>query len=290
MIESRARENGANVAIRTAKQIAEIEPLAKTHKLGLKVENTAIVNSSLILEALTKQCEAVSGIEIQYDTTVTDASDPNHVVTNRGIIHCDFMINAAGAYADKIAHQSDCGLKYRLLPFKGIYKKLSDRLSQKISTNIYPVPDLNYPFLGIHLTKTVNGNVLVGPNAIPAFGPENYRGLQQLDRSFWKITWADIMMFLRNKDFRKLALTEPYNAIPKGFLKQTQQLCHDVTMSDIQPSSKIGIRPQLIDWQQKKLVMDFVIEKNQKSLHILNAISPAFTSAPAFAKYCVSRL
>lgn len=153
--------------------------------------------------------------------------------------------------------------------------------------NIYPVPDIRNPFLGVHFTKSYDGTVYVGPTAIPAFGRENYGIFKGIDSEAISILWRDLVLFFVNKKFRNVALTEPRKYFNKSFFEDISPMLKGLEPKYLIPSEKVGIRPQLVNWENKELVMDFLVIKDSNSIHILNAISPAFTSAFAFAEFVV---
>ena len=290
IIYDRATQNGATVSWLNQNDLNQKEPLAKTYQKALWVKDTASVDSQKILTKLTELISK-NAVQIKLNTAFKKKLSDTCISTTTGIQHFDILINCTGAYSDKIAHQFGLGLNYRLIPFKGIYYLLSNTLSESIHSHIYPVPNLKNPFLGIHFTKSITGAVYLGPTAIPAFGPENYTitdGL--LNKDIASILYADSILFLKNNKFRSAALTEPKYYIKYFFYKKAAELVKTLNIRDITPSTKVGIRPQLVNWKTKELVMDFLIEKGPTSIHILNAISPAFTSAPAFANYIRTKI
>ena len=157
-----------------------------------------------------------------------------------------------------------------------------------VKGNIYPVPDINYPFLGVHFSKTINGQVYIGPTAIPALGRENYGFYKGINHEILKFACIGSTLFFKNRQFRAIALSEIKKYSHKHFFNDARSLVKDITISDILSSDKNGIRPQLIDVHKNELVMDYVILQDQNSLHILNTISPGFTSSMEFAKLVVS--
>ncbi len=159
-----------------------------------------------------------------------------------------------------------------------------------VNGSIYPVPNIKNPFLGVHFTKGVGGDVYLGPTAIPAFGRENYGLLQGLDSESLTILLQDMALLIKNKKFRAIAFEEPRKYIFRYFFADARKLVKRLDKDDIMSCSKIGIRPQLIDTAANELVMDFLIKRAENSIHILNAISPAFTSAMTFAKLVVDEI
>lgn len=281
---NRATQNGAKVDLIDEKQLAEIEPNAKTIQQAIFSHYTAVVDPQRILDRLQKELINTGKVTILFDTAFKGRAIGSAVITNNGTITYRQFINVAGAYSDQIAHSFGVGHKYMLIPFKGVYRQLKPEKTSLVNGSIYPVPDIRNPFLGIHFTKSVKGDVYLGPTAIPAFGRENYGILSGLDSESYGILVRDLALLFKNKKFRSIAFDEPKKYIFKYFFADAQKLVKKLSTDDIMPCSKIGIRPQLINLETNELVMDFLIEKSENSLHVLNAISPAFTSSMAFAK------
>lgn len=284
----RALQNGAKVDLIDETQLATIEPHARTCQKALYSHYTTIVDNQAILASLYDDLKKSGNAKIQFETAFVKPIDDFTIETTKGLIRFKTLINAAGAFADKVAHAFDVGKSYYLIPFKGIYKKLIKEKSHLVNGNIYPVPDLRNPFLGVHFTRNLHGDVYIGPTAIPAFGRENYGLLQGIDREAAKIVLNQIKLFCMNPKFRSVALQEPKKYFSSYFYHDAKKLVKELHKDWIIPTQKVGIRPQLIDVNKKELMMDFLIKKNHHTLHVLNAISPAFTSSMAFAKYVVT--
>jgi L-2-hydroxyglutarate oxidase LhgO len=150
--------------------------------------------------------------------------------------------------------------------------------------NVYPVPDPRMPFLGVHFTKSVTGDIYVGPTATPALGRENYGLLRGLDGEAPQILLRCARMFLRNPQFRALARDELRKYLPSSFFADCARLVRGLRPDDLEPCPKVGIRPQLVDTRTQALVTDFLVQSDGPTVHVLNAISPAFTSSMAFAR------
>lgn len=284
-LEIRAKQNGANVKLIDLKTLAELEPYAKSTELALYSHDTTVVDPKLIMESLKQELIKTGKVKIIFNTLFIKKNTENSIQTSQGIFYFKNLINAAGSFADKVAHAFGVRKELVLLPFKGIYKKLKPEYAYLCRGNIYPVPDMRNPFLGVHFTRNVRGDVYVGPTAIPAFGRENYGILKGIDAEFLSIGWKEFILFWTNPKFRTVALTEPKKYLPVYFFKEAQKLVTQLEPSWLKATPKVGIRPQLVNWETKELVMDFLVEKSGNTLHILNAISPAFTSSMAFAKY-----
>jgi len=287
-LERRATANGGSVQMIDEKQLAEIEPNAKTVDRALYSPLTSVVDPKAILKKLKEELESTGKVQFLFSTRFT-GSGHNIIRTNNGSIGFNLFINAAGAYSDKVAHSFGVGENYRLLPFKGIYRVLKKPAADKIRGSIYPVPNIKNPFLGVHFTRSVHGDVYVGPTAIPALGRENYGILKGTDLEFPAILLRDLEMFIENEKFRGVALEEPRKYLFKYFYRDAEKLVRHLAPNDLAPSTKAGIRPQLIDIKNHDMVMDFIIEEKANTVHILNSISPAFTSSMYFAKLVVNK-
>lgn len=283
----RAKENGAKVDLMDEHQLTNVEPNAKTFKKALFSHYTAMVDNKAILMALQQDLLQSRRVDILFDTAFTSLHNEFIADTTRGKIAFKQFINTAGAYADRVAHHFGVGKEYYLIPFKGIYQKLTPQKAHLVNGNIYPVPNLGNPFLGVHFTKNVHGEVYVGPTAIPAFGRENYGILQGVDREMIKIIFNEMVLYCVNPEFRKVALEEPKKYFSSYFYRDAKKLVKELQPEWLTRATKVGIRPQLINLRDKKLMMDFLVIQERHSLHVLNAISPAFTSSMAFAKYLV---
>lgn len=283
----RAKRNGAVVKLIDEKELKEVEPYAKTVERALYSPLTAVVDSKRVLKEIEKELIKSGKVRILKGVKYEKLLNNSEIKTSIGNIKFNFFINSAGVYADRIAHSFDVGLQFKILPFKGTYKRLVKEKSYIVRGNVYPVPDIRNPFLGVHFTKGYDGVVYVGPTAIPAFGRENYGVLKGIDLEAISIMWRNLVLFVVNNRFRNVALTEPKKFFEKIFFKDVSHMLKDLNVNHLIPSEKIGIRPQLVNWESKELVMDFLVIKDSNSLHVLNAVSPAFTSAFAFAEYLV---
>ena len=258
----RARENGARVELVDEKRLKQIEPFAKTCKHALYSHYTAVTDSKKVLKELYNELIVSSKVKILLGTRLNGIKGNQTLTTNRGLIKFGTLVNAAGAWSDELAHIFGIGLNYRLVPFKGIYKKLRPEKSYMVRSNIYPVPDTRNPFLGVHFTRNVSDEVLIGPTAMPALGAENYGILGGIDKRAPSILLTNAILFLRNPEFKRLSFIEVRKYKTGVFYSNAKKLVKGLEFRDILPSQKVGIRPQLIDWNTKQLVMDFVVLKD----------------------------
>jgi len=283
----RATANGAKVEMIDEAQLAGIEPNARTAGKALLSHDTACVDPAAVVASLRKDLETGGKVTLATGCLFTGVKGSRKAVTSRGEISFRKFVNAAGAHCDRVAHLFGVARRYRLIPFKGIYRKLRKGLSHTVRGNIYPVPDIRNPFLGVHFSRDVHGEVYLGPTAIPAFGRENYGIFSGIGREGASIALSDAILFFRNAKFREVALTEPRKFGKRAFFRDAARLVKILSPSDIEPSEKVGIRAQLVDWQTKELVMDFQVIADGDAIHILNPISPAFTSSMDIARTLV---
>jgi L-2-hydroxyglutarate oxidase len=188
-----------------------------------------------------------------------------------------------------VAHLFGVGMNFELLPFKGLYWKLDPESGIRVQRLIYPVPDLRVPFLGVHTTTSTEGAVYLGPTAVPAFGRENYHGLEDVRPSeFTRITLRLTAQFATGRDgFRRLAAQEGRRYFKPWFVDAARALLPRLESRHLLPCDKVGIRAQLLNRETGRLVNDFVVQRGPSSTHVLNAISPAWTSAFPFARFVV---
>lgn len=287
-LKKRADACGARSAIVDEKELSEIEPYAQTHKEALYSPETSVFRPAEIVDALVRDLTGSKKVRMSYQTAFLRPGSGQTVLTSAGQVRFRKFVNAAGAYADKIAHQFGLAKQYTILPFKGTYKKLAAGKKFLVKGNIYPVPDLRNPFLGVHFTHAADDEVYIGPTAIPAFGRENYRMLEGLDAETFLILLRDARMFLMDPVFRYSAVEEIKKYSSRFVYREAAKLLNGLGSRDIADTDKTGIRAQLINRQTGKLEMDFLVVRDGDCLHVLNAVSPAFTSSMAFAKHAVS--
>jgi len=273
-LAKRSITNNAGAYLITEKDAKEIDPNAKTYRYALYSPNTATVNPRVVCRVLKEKLEN-KGVKFIFNMPYVKYNE-----------RYDFLINAAGLYADKIAHQNGIGLEYTMLPFKGLYRKyLGD---DKIKTQIYPVPNIKNPFLGVHFTLMADNTIKIGPTAIPAFWRENYTFTSRFNfKEMLEILSIEAKLFIKNSfGFRDLALYEMRYYYPQNLINEAKKLVHNLR-GEFKPMTA-GIRAQLLNKKTNELVMDFLVKQKTNQIHILNAVSPAFTASFAFAKYILN--
>jgi L-2-hydroxyglutarate oxidase LhgO len=285
----RGQTNGIEIQEVSEAEAKCIEPRAKTYQRALFSPRTSTVNPQQVVDAMLQDAKT-EGIDIRFGTAYMRRENCG-ILTNVGSITADYVVNAAGLYADKIALDYGFSKKYRILPFKGLYL-YSNEPPNTIRTNIYPVPDLRNPFLGVHFTITVDGRVKIGPTAIPAFWRENYGGLQNFSLAeLMEVTLRGLALLTTAQfDYRRLAVEEAAKYSRSKMVALASNLAEGVVESNYQQWGRPGIRAQLLDITRKKLEMDFVLEGDRESMHVLNAVSPAFTCSLPFADYVCDQI
>lgn len=276
-LQKRAEVNGVETKIISEDEVSKIDPNIKTYKKALFSPNTASVDPKDVCFKL-KEVLKEKGISFYFNTSLGNSN-----------LKYNYLINCAGAYADKIAQKFGLASDYTMLPFKGIYLKYMTNKTD-IKTNIYPVPNLANPFLGVHYTITSDGSIKIGPTAIPAFWRENYEGFDNFNlKEMLDILYYETKLFILNSfNFRNLAIEEMKNYSSKIFIQKAKDMVKNIG-NDFKPIPA-GIRAQLLNTKTNELVQDFVVEHGENSTHILNAVSPAFTCSFAFAKYLVEEI
>lgn len=282
----RGQQNGIALELISESQAREIEPRVKTWEQALFSPTTSSVSPKLVLEHLLADALAL-GIQVQLGVKYLRKSSQG-IETNRGFCEAGYWVNAAGLYADRIAKQFSFSESYTILPFKGLYLYASSP-EEKLRTHIYPVPDLRNPFLGVHFTLTAEGRVKIGPTAIPAFWREHYQGGSRFRfRELCQIVLCELGLFVKaGFDFRRLAFEELKKYNRSVLSKKAGELVTGVDPSHYRTWGKPGIRAQLLNRKTRRLEMDFILEGDERSMHVLNAVSPAFTCSLPFADYVV---
>lgn len=283
-LAARASANGVTCRLVSMEEAREFEP----HMAGVKalrVENTGIVDYKAVSAKLA-ELAAAAGAELILNAKARaiHSSDREVVVEyDKGRVSSDLLINAAGLQSDLIARMAGVTPEVQIVPFRGEYFELSAASQHLVRGLIYPVPDPEMPFLGVHLTRMIDGAVHAGPNAVLALAREGYR--------WTNVSPRDLLRTLSFPGFLRLASSnvstgaqEVIRSFSKRlFARDLARLVPEITPADLVPSGA-GVRAQAIR-RDGKLVDDFVIHQNHNQIHILNAPSPAATSSLEIARY-----
>lgn len=265
-------------------QIKEIEPACEGIA-GIRVPCAGIIDFTKVAEKLGELVEAKGNkVLTSHKVTALDKHDFfTKIVTNQESLSAKYIINCAGLQCDRVARLDNVEPKMRIVPFRGDYYELTEKAKEKVKGLIYPVPDPALPFLGVHFTRTIDGKVECGPNAVFSFKREGYRKTDfSLTDSWDALSYPGLWkMFFK---YWRYGLSEYARAFSrKLFLKQLKRLIPSLQDDDIKPC-KTGVRAQAIE-RNGEPIDDFRIERKGNSIHVLNAPSPAATASLAIGDY-----
>jgi len=286
---SRAEKNGVDLKAIDQKEAESIEPRVKTWRRALFSPTTSSVDPEEVMAQLHEDALA-EGVEVHLGVCYRQRTATG-IQTTAGDYKARYIINCAGLYADTIARDFGFSKHHRILPFKGLYLYSNEPL-ETLRTHIYPVPDLRNPFLGVHFTVTATGAIKIGPTATPAFWREQYKGGDNFNScELIEILFRQVgLFFSSNFDFKRLAWEEIQKYSRSHLVSLASKLLKGVRKSQYTQWGPPGIRAQLLDLRGKTLEMDFVLENDERSMHVLNAVSPAFTCAFPFADYVCQKI
>jgi len=274
----RSQQNGLKVERLDAAELQRREP--NIAGLGaLFVDATGIVDYTHVCAAMAKVIEQAGG-EVRLSTTVRAIRELGEHVEIRDdhqTWHARQLVACAGLQSDRLARLAGVTIDHQIIPFRGEYYRLPASKNQIVNHLIYPIPDPELPFLGVHLTRMIDGSVTVGPNAVLGFGRENYRK--------FAVNWRDVAEYARFPGFWKTiwnnlgsGTTEMKNSLFKrGYLEQCRKYCPSLQVQDLLPY-EAGIRAQAV-MRDGTLVHDFLFAETPRMVHVCNAPSPAATSA-----------
>jgi len=282
--------NGVELEIHPVEKLKDFEPLAITHNRFMWSPNTGISDSIAIVKAMRHEFLSLGG-EIHYESKVKLLEKNGEIIDSSNLFRFKYVVNAAGAQADRISRSVGVGSEYAMLPFMGVYRATSEK-NLPLKRLVYPVPHPINPFLGVHFTLTIDGKVKIGPTAIPIAGREQYS---------FKEGWSgsDIVQALKgmrslvtgdSHDFGAILKSEWPKVIQKMLVKESTELVPSaIGVKDWQRKPP-GIRAQLVHLPTGKLEQDYVVKNLKNSTHILNAVSPGWTSAIPFGAWISGQL
>ena len=270
-------------------ELLSIEP-SSVMLNGLFVPQAGVVDYKEVVQAYAKDFIEMGG-EIKYIEEIKEIENINGLKSikgNKDTYNCEFLINCAGLFSDEIAKLDNMSPNVKIIPFRGEYYKISNTKNKILNNMIYPLADPDLPFLGIHLTKTANGDIEAGPNAVLAFSKEGYKWTDINFVDLTKVLTFPGMLKLGKKYFRT-GISEMYRSLNKNiFVKEIQKLINGVDLRDIKQIPS-GVRAQAVD-KDGNLVDDFLFEEGENSLHVLNSPSPAATASLAIGESIVSKI
>ena len=288
-LQARCIQNGIDIELLSETELNKQEPKIKG-LAALLVPATGITDYKTITLKMAELFIALGG-EIKFGfevKAIRETSDAVKIRSGTNTLNAKYLVVCAGLMADRLAKMMDIDIDFRIIPFRGEYYQLPAKYNQIINPLIYPIPDPELPFLGIHLTRMINGSVTVGPNAVLGWKREGYGSLNlnlkdSLEmmnfRGFWKLVSRNI----------KSGLSEIKDSFYKpGYLSRVRKYCPILSTSDLYPYPA-GIRAQAVKIDGS-LVHDFLFAESERSLHVCNAPSPAATSAIPIGKYLYQKV
>ena len=289
-IYRRGQENGVNCEIIDRKRLLEIEP----HAAGIRaihVPECGIVNYRQVCERMGELISQRDDNELLLGQEVRQIEETSQgllIKTDQTEIESDFLINCAGLHSDRVARLSGQPVPAKIIPFKGEYYELTQKAKHLCKHLIYPVPDPQFPFLGVHFTRMIDGSIECGPNAVLAFGREAYGKLD--------LNLKDLLESLGYSGFRKMALKhwkmglgEMWRSYNKGaFVRALQRLIPEIKAKDLK-SAPAGIRAQAVT-PDGSMVEDFLLKESKRVINVCNAPSPAATASLNIGETIVDKL
>ena len=281
--------NGVNIEILDSKDLEKIEPAAQTVDKFIWSPTTAVGNPKDIIKKLAEEFTK-SGGSFSFNTQVELIGKGNEILiqTKDVTYSAKSVINAAGAYAADLAKQVNVGTEYVCLPFLGAYKK-SKLLPVNPKRLVYPVPNPVNPFLGVHTTITLNNEIKIGPTAFPVIGKEQYNLMDGFNLKDLVQFFTSSKALLKSDSFDLLGLVkeEALKLFQKPLLNRTRKLSNSLDSNTDWVKYPSGIRAQIINTNTKAIEMDYIVKSDKNVVHILNAVSPGWTSAIPFARWVV---
>jgi len=280
-------KNGLNIKKMSKSEINEREPFVSALE-GIFIPSTGIVDYKKVAEAYKNKAEEnksefLMGTKVE---SIKNYSDHQLLKTDSGnYIQTKIVVNCAGLFSDKIAEKSGIKTDMKIVPFRGEYFKVKEHKEHLVNSLIYPVPNPDFPFLGVHFTRMMSGEVNIGPNAIPSFKREGYTKKDINVKEFYEV--------LKYKPFWQVAFSNMEEGIKeilksfskKLFLKDVNKYFPQLTEDDLTPE-KAGVRAQALG-RDGKLIDDFFIAQTDRAIHICNAPSPAATASLEIGNYIV---
>ena len=283
LLYSRGITNGVELEIHDAKNLERHEPLARTHFRYLWSPKTAISDPRAVTTAMVKRFEGLSG-RISYGSKV-ELSESSGEVSVKGF-EARHVINSAGAQSDRLARSLGMAKEYAMVPFMGIYRSV-DSNKLPLKRLVYPVPHTINPFLGVHFTLTLDGKVKIGPTAIPILGREQYSWAKgwSLPDIGQALIAATALILGRAHSLGEILKSELPKLRESSLVRESAILVPNASQIEAWEKRPPGIRSQLVNIETGKLEQDFIVKNFHNSTHILNAVSPGWTSAIPFGRW-----
>lgn len=283
-LQRRGVENGVVLELLESADLPKFEPMARTVSAFLWSPNTSVADPSQVIRVMAAEFENLGGV-LHFNQEVTEIGEKS-IHVNSQTLEAKMIVNCAGTHALRLAHNMEIATEFAQLPFMGLYR-YTENTSLPLRTLVYPVPDKNYPFLGVHFTVAVDGKIKIGPSAIPILGSEQYqffKGVDSVDLNQSLTSIKSLAMHNFNQSWT-LARTELPNLKTKTLIEKAAVLVPDSANVRTWKKYKPGIRAQIVEKATGKLVQDFKIAKSGAVLHVLNSVSPGWTSSLSFGSW-----
>ncbi len=281
--------NMDNVRVLEKSDVLNLEPYCKFDN-ALHVPQAGVVDYGIVTRKIAEKFVSLGG-SIEYFQKIKSIKTENDLKileSDKSFFKSEFLINCAGLYSDTVAYLDNIEPKLRIIPFRGEYFTITDEKSHLVNNMIYPISDPDLPFLGIHLTKTVDNKIEAGPNAVLAFAKEGY-DWKKINLSEFSKTIFYPGMWKLGKKYLSTGISEMYRSLNnRVFLEEILKYIPDVTKNDLTPRIA-GVRAQAVG-EDGSLIDDFVFERKDQSLHVLNAPSPAATASLAIGEHIVKEI
>jgi len=281
--------NKIEIELHPAEKLRDFEPAANSFGDFIWSPTTSIADPNKLIISLVEKYERLGGeINFKSKSELKLNNTEVSLFVNGSQLKAKRIINAAGGMAATIARNVGVGKQYLCLPFLGSYRK-SDSTTNSIKRLIYPVPNPVNPFLGVHTTNTLNGDLKIGPTAFPVIGKEQYRLVDGFTfkefNEFIAASWA--MFNSKKTDFPELAKTELLKQFESKILNSSKYLSDVISLQRNWKKHPGGIRSQIVNVETKELEMDYIVTSDKNVIHVLNAVSPGWTSALPFGRWVV---
>jgi L-2-hydroxyglutarate oxidase LhgO len=289
-LAERGQENNIDIELLPETKLKRIEQLARTVQSFIYSPTTSVSDPKLVIDKLLDKYLQLGG-KIKFSQTIKlRFSNGETILDPETKIEAKFIVNVAGVHSQKISQQIGIGHEYGFIPFLGQYLVAPNKLG--LRTLVYPVPNPERPFLGVHLTKTVKNKIKIGPTAIPVLGKEQYTLSSKLGSAEIGETLKSMWYFIRKnpQEVSKFLVHEWSTLNSKKLVNEASYLVPEVSTINKWEKGNAGIRAQLVDLKTGALVDDFVTKEFQNSLHLLNGISPGWTCALPFGRYLAEKL
>jgi L-2-hydroxyglutarate oxidase len=281
--------NMDNVRVLERPDVLNLEPYCKFDN-ALHVPQAGVVDYGIVTRKIAEKFLSLGG-SIEYFQKIKSIKTENDLKileSDKLFFQSEFLINCAGLYSDTVAYLDNIEPKLRIIPFRGEYFTITEKKSHLVNNMIYPISDPDLPFLGIHLTKTVDNKIEAGPNAVLAFAKEGY-DWKKINLSEFSKTIFYPGMWKLGKKYLSTGISEMYRSLNnRVFLEEILKYIPDVTKNDLTPRIA-GVRAQAVG-EDGSLIDDFVFERKDQSLHVLNAPSPAATASLAIGEHIVKEI